>query len=136
MKLTLFIIYILFTPSILSQQFQDKWEKVTKGQNGHIFYVDMSNIIEEKNNIFFWQLINYVKKDEYGDLSAKILIKANCKKYKLKWIKISYHKEKMAKDHAISKKPSNTVSGWQSPHRLSTSKKVLEYVCKNKGTLL
>ena len=53
MKFTLFIIYILFTSSILSQQFQDKWEKVTKGQNGHIFYVDMSNIIEEKNNIFF-----------------------------------------------------------------------------------
>ena len=136
MKFIIYIIYIFFTNSLLSEQNQDKWEKVTTGHNGHMFYVDMYNIKEKENNIFFWQLINYVKKDEYGDLSAKILTKANCKKYKLKWIKISYHKEKMAKDHAISKKPSSTVSGWQSPHRLSTTKKVLEYVCKNKGTLL
>ena len=136
MKFFIYITYIFFTHSLFSQQNQDKWEKVTTGQNGHTFYVDMSNIKEKKNDIFFWQLINYVKKDEYGDLSAKILTKANCITYKLKWIKISYHKEYMAKDHVILKKPSTTVSGWQLPHRLSASKKVLEYVCNNKGTLL
>ena len=122
----------LFSLSILSKD----WTKVTKGQNGHTFFIDMKKLNENKGYVYFWQLINYNKKDEYGDLSAKIYVQGDCKNFKFKWLKVSYHKMFMGKDQVNPGKPSNLVSGWQLPNIGSTSYAVLDHVCKNKGLLL
>ena len=87
-------------------------------------------------SIFFWQLIDYVNTDEYGDLSAKIFIQGDCNKFIFRWKQLSYHKQAMARDNVIADKPSSSVSGWQYPKYGTTSYKVLEHVCKNKGLLL
>ena len=112
------------------------WTKITKGQNGHIFFVDMKNLNESKCHIYFWQLINYNEQDEYGDMSAKIYVKAQCEIFKFKWVKVSYHKMLMGKDYVKPDNPSKLVAGWQFPTLGSTSYAVLDYVCKNKGLLL
>ena len=119
----------------LSVQAKD-WTEVTKGQNGHIFFVNMENLNESKGYIYFWQLINYNDQDEYGDMSAKIYVKAECEVFKFKWLKVSYHKMLMGKDHVKPDNPSKLVSGWQFPIIGSTSYAVLDHVCKNKGLLL
>ena len=46
-------------------------------------------------------MIDYKFKDEYGDLSAKIYIKADCIKMRFKWLKLSYHKDSMGKDMVL-----------------------------------
>ena len=112
------------------------WTEITKGQNGHIFFVDMESLIESKGYIFFWQLINYNDQDEYGDMSAKIYVKAECEVFKFQWLKVSYHKMLMGKDYVKPNNPSKLVAGWQLPSIGSTSYAVLDYVCKNKGLLL
>ena len=112
------------------------WTEITKGQNGHIFFVDMKNLNESKGHIYFWQLINYNEQDEYGDMSAKVYVKAECKIFKFKWVKVSYHKMLMGKDYVKPDNPSKLVAGWQFPTLGSTSYAVLDYVCKNKGLLL
>ena len=112
------------------------WSKVIQGKNGYDFYVDIQTIQNYNNIIFFWQLINYKKKDEYGDMSAKIYIKGNCKNFQFKWLKVAYHKLLMAKDQVQEKKPSDIVAGWQSALPDSTSYAVIDYVCRNKGILL
>ena len=86
----------LFIYGFIKFVIANDWLQVTEGQNGHIFYVDLNSTYEKKSHIYFWQLINYNEKDEYGDYSAKILIKGNCNLFKFKWLKISYHKEIMA----------------------------------------
>ena len=96
----------------------------------------MNNIIEQKGHVFFWELIDYSEKDEYGDLSAKIFIEGDCKNYRFKWLKLSYHKDEMGKDNAVHKKPSDLLAGWQKPALDSTSMLVLDFVCKNKGVVL
>ena len=130
-------ILILLFPFLfcLSTKAKD-WTKITKGQNGHIFFVDMENLNESKGYIYFWQLINYKDKDEYGDMSAKIYVKAECDIFKFKWVKVSYHKMLMGKDYVKPDNPSKLVAGWQFPTLGSTSYAVLDYVCKNKGLLL
>ena len=130
--ITLTVIIYLFCLSIQSKN----WTKVTKGQNGHIFFIDMKKLNESNDYIYFWQLINYNKKDEYGDLSAKIYIQGDCKNFKFKWLKVSYHKLMMGEDQVRSNQPSKLVSGWQFPNFGSTSYAVLDYVCKNKGLIL
>ena len=127
---------VIFTYLFCLSTHAKDWTKITKGQNGHIFFVDMENLIESKGYIYFWQLINYIEKDEYGDMSAKIYVKADCKVFKFKWLKVSYHKMFMGKDYVKPDIPSKLVSGWQFPGIGSTSYAVLDHVCKNKGLLL
>ena len=69
-------------------------------------------------------------------MSAKIYVKAECKSFKFKWLKVSYHKMLMGKDYIKPDKPSKLVSGWQFPNIGSTSYAVLDHICKNKGLLL
>ena len=127
---------LLFTYLFFSSAQAKKWTEITEGQNGHIFFVDMENLNESKGYIYFWQLINYNDQDEYGDMSAKIYVKAECEVFKFKWLKVSYHKMSMAKDYVKPGNPSKLVSGWQFPSIGSTSYTVLDHVCKNKGLLL
>ena len=134
-NLILILILIFASLFCLSTKAKD-WTEITKGQNGHIFFVDMENLNESRGYIYFWQLINYNEQDEYGDVAAKIYVKAECEVFKFKWLKVSYHKMSMGKDYVKPDNPSTLVSGWQFPSTGSTSYAVLDHVCKNKGLLL
>ena len=136
MRNLILILILLFTFLVCLSTKAKGWTEITKGQNGHIFFVDMKNLNENKGYIYFWQLINYNDKDEYGDMSAKIYVKAECEAFKFKWLRVSYHKMLMGKDYVKPDKPSKLVSGWQFPSIGSTSFAVLDHICKNKGLLL
>ena len=136
MRNSISIHIILFAFLVCLTTKAEEWTEITKGQNGHIFFVDMENLNESKGYIYFWQLINYHDQDEYGDMSAKIYVKAECEVFKFKWLKVSYHKMLMGKDNVKPDNPSKLVSGWQFPVNGSTSYAVLDHVCKNKGLLL
>ena len=136
MKNSILILILLFAFLVSLSTKSKDWTEITKGQNGHIFFVDMESLIESEGYIYFWQLINYNDQDEYGDMSAKIYIKAECEVFQFKWLKVSYHKMLMGKDYVKPDNPSKLVSGWQFPSIGSTSYAVLDHVCKNKGLLL
>ena len=51
--MTLIISIYLFCLNIQSKN----WTKVTKGQNGHIFFIDMKKLNESNDYVYFWQLI-------------------------------------------------------------------------------
>ena len=131
LKIILLLIYLFCTNTLATD-----WTKVTVGHNGHTFFIDMKKLIENNGFIYFWQLINYNEEDEYGDLSAKIYIQGDCKTFKFRWLKVSYHKMLMGRDPVKPDKPSKLVAGWQFPKENSTSFSVLEHVCENKGLLL
>ena len=114
----------------------DDWELVTKGINGHSFYVLGNEVVEKDNYIYFWQLIDYKISDEYGDSSARIFIKGNCNNLSFKWLKIAYHKENMAKDNVVIQEPSIQTSDWQFSKLNTTSRVVLEFACRRKALLL
>ena len=136
MRNTILIIILLFSSLFCLNTIARDWTEITQGHNGHIFFVDMENLNESRGYIYFWQLINYNEQDEYGDIAAKIYVKAECEVFKFKWLKVSYHKMLMGKDYVKPDNPSRLVSGWQFPITGSTSYAVLDHVCKNKGLLL
>ena len=136
MRNSISILILLFAFLFCLSTKAKEWTKITKGQSGHIFFVDMKNLNESKGYIYFWQLINYNDQDEYGDMAAKIYVKAECKIFKFKWLKVSYHKMLMGKDYVEPDNPSKLVSGWQFPNIGSTSYAVLDHVCKNRGLFL
>ena len=130
------IIILLYTCFFCLNIQATDWTEVTKSKNGHTFFINMKKLNENNYFVYFWQLINYYEKDEYGDLSAKIYVQGDCNTFKFKWLKVSYHKMLMGEDEVKSSNPSKLVSGWQFPKVGSTSYAVLEYVCKNRGLLL
>ena len=136
MRNSILILILIFAFLFCLSTKAKDWTEITKGQNGHIFFVDMENLNESRGYIYFWQLINYNEQDEYGDMAAKIYVKAECEVFKFKWLKVSYHKMLMGKDYVKPDNPSTLVSGWQFPSTGSTSYAVLDHVCKNKGLLL
>ena len=136
MRNSILIIIVIFAFLFCLSTKAKDWTEITKGQNGHIFFVDMENLNESRGYIYFWQLINYNEQDEYGDMAAKIYVMAECEVFKFKWLKVSYHKMLMGKDYVKPDNPSKLVSGWQFPSTGSTSYAVLDHVCKNKGLLL
>lgn len=136
MRCSIIITIRIFVYMFCLNLIASEWTEVTKGKNGHTFFIDMKKLNETNNYVFFWQLINFYEKDEYGDLSAKIYVKGDCKVFKFKWLKVSYHKELMALDQVKEKTPVKLVSEWQFPRTGSTSHAVLEHACQNKGLLL
>ena len=96
-----------------------------------IFFWWYEKLHESKGYIYFWQLINYNEQDEYGDMSAKICVKAECEILNLK-MKVSYHKMLMGKDYVKPDSPSKPIAGWQFPTLGSTSYAVLGVYVKIK----
>ena len=135
MKIIHYLIFLIISKLFLVEA-KAKWTKVTESNNGQTFYVDLQTIHEKEGQIFFWELIDYKFQDEYGDLSAKIFIQGDCSKLRFKWLKLSYHKDSMGRDMVVDQKPSKLVSQWQYPKIHTTSMKVLDFVCKNKGITL
>ena len=136
MKLKNNFFIIIITLFAFFKEVKAEWTMVTQSLNGLSFYVDMNNIKESKGQVYFWELIDYNKKDEYGDKSAKIYIQGDCINLKFKWLKLSYHKDEMGKGNVKIQPPSNLVAGWQYPKINSTSMVILDFVCKNKGITL
>ena len=135
MKIIHYLILLIISKLFLVEA-KAEWTKVTESNNGQTFYVDLQTIHEKEGQIFFWELIDYKFQDEYGDLSAKIFIQGDCSKLSFKWLKLSYHKDSMGRDMVVDQKPSKLVSQWQYPKIHTTSMKVLDFVCKNKGITL
>ena len=135
MKIFHYLVLLIISKLFLVEA-KAKWTKVTESNNGQTFYVDLQTIHEKEGQIFFWELIDYKFQDEYGDLSAKIFIQGDCSKLRFKWLKLSYHKDSMGRDMVVDQKPSKLVSQWQYPKIHTTSMKVLDFVCKNKGITL
>ena len=135
MKIFHYLILLIISKLFLVEA-KAEWTKVTESNNGQTFYVDLQTIHEKEGQIFFWELIDYKFQDEYGDLSAKIYIQGDCSKLRFKWLKLSYHKDSMGRDMVVDQKPSKLVSKWQYPKIHTTSMKVLDFVCKNKGITL
>ena len=131
----LLVIFFFFKVTFLLPA-KDHWEKVTIGSNGYVFYINLLSIEEKGSKIYFWQLIDYLNPDEYGDMSAKIYIESDCVNLKYKWISFSYHKMSMGKDTTELKKPTKDLSRWQTALPNSTSKSILDYVCNSTGITL
>ena len=128
--LTFFFILITNNSYLYSEGF---WYKVVEIKKLHTFYVNTATIKETNGYVYFWELIDYSTLDEYGDHSARILVKGDCEKLRFKWIKIAYHKLPMAKDSKKEIEPSDLYKNWQYPKTASTSRLVLDFACSIAG---
>ena len=125
-KLTL--LTILFLTVLSTPVFAD-WTKVSEGVNGDTFYVDFERIRKHGGYVYYWRLSDYLEPNKYGNLSAKVYFKGDCKLFRVKYLSFSLHKEPMGggKPSTSSNKPDKE---WQYPPPDSVIETVLKLVCE------
>ena len=93
-KLTLILTTLIFSLMFSPSTSFAEWKKVSESVVA-TYYVDFERIKKHDGYVYFWELIDYLKPDEFGDLSSKIYHQGDCKKFRYKRLSFSYHKGPM-----------------------------------------
>ena len=84
-KLTLIITFFVSISVFPSTTFA-KWVNLGEDVNGVTYYIEDERIRERDGYIFFWDLRNYPKPDEYGTFSAQKYRKVDCNAFRFKYL--------------------------------------------------
>ena len=90
------IFTLLFTTLVFSSPTYAGWMEIIKG-NGITFYVDFDKIKKKDGYVYYWELGDYLKPNEFGDLSAKVYREVDCKLFRFKVLGDSYYTEPMGR---------------------------------------
>ena len=127
MKYLITIFTFVFTVMFSSKSFAE-WTKVAKeNTSGIIFYLDFERVRKHDGYVYWWVLSDYLKPDQFGDLSAKTYNEGDCKLFRLKTLSYSFHKEPMGGGTGIFQGP--VKKGWQYPAPMSANEIILKAVC-------
>ena len=112
----------MFSPSTSFAE----WEKVSENVYGTT-YVDFERIRKHDGYVYFWYLFDYLKPDEYGDLSEKTYVQSDCKLFRYKKLSGTFHKEPMGEGTSVTGTPSGK---WEYPSPDSSTEINLKSVCQ------
>ncbi|MCH9833421.1 MAG: hypothetical protein K0U49_08660 [Alphaproteobacteria bacterium] len=55
-----------------------EWTKVIEDGNGNTFYIDFDTVKENNGYFYYWGILDRLKPDKFGDLSAKAISELDC----------------------------------------------------------
>ena len=131
MKSLLLIFTLLFSALMFSSPSYAKWEKVTENVDGYSFYVDFRRIKNKGGFVYYWELLDRLEPNKYGDLSSKTYTQGDCKLFRVKYLSFSSHKEQMGGGTGQPNKPKNPE--WTYPSPNSVGETILKIVCSIEG---
>jgi len=123
-KLTI-LLALIFTVMFSSTSFSE-WKKVAVNVTGSTFYVDFERIRKHGGYVYWWELFDFLKPDEDGDLSQKSYRQGECKLYRYKFLSGSYHKQPMGGGNSSGPTPPDK---WRYPAPDTPGEFVLKTVC-------
>ena len=94
---TLLFTILVFSSVFFSSPSYAEWTKVTESVKGTTFYVDFERIRKHDGYVYYWELGDYLKPNEFGDLSAKVYREVDCKLFRFKVLGDSYYTEPMGR---------------------------------------
>ena len=119
--LTVLVLSLLSTPVFA------EWKKVSENADGDSFYVDFERIRKHGGYVYYWDLLDYLKPTELGNLSGKSYAQGDCKLFRFKYLSFSFHKEPMGRGTGDSNSPKNPE--WIYPPPNSSMETILKSVC-------
>ena len=127
MKTLLTIFTLVFTLMFSSTSFAE-WTKVEISIDGDTFYVDLDRLRKHDGYVYFWSLTDFLKPDEYGDLSGKRYVQGDCGLFRVKVLQYVYHKQPMGRDVGETSEPVN--KNWRYPQPDTIGESILKSVCR------
>jgi hypothetical protein len=124
MKKLIILSTIIFSVMVSSPSFAD-WTKVGKSVDGGTFYVDFERIRKHGGDVYWWELVDFMKPDKMGDLSVKNYRQGDCKLFRFKQLSFLGYKEQMGQ----GTQKTYFLLGWRYPSPNSVNEIILQRVC-------
>ena len=122
------LLVLLLSTMFSSTSFAD-WARVGENKVGNTFYVDFQRIRQTDGYIYFWLLNNYGKQSEWGYLSSKTYVQADCKLFRYKNLSWSIYKQPMGSgDDPV---PITPPDEWSYPSPNDAEEIILKVVCRH-----
>jgi hypothetical protein len=125
MKNLLTISTLVFTLMFSSTSFAG-WTKVTQN-SVYTHYVDFERIRRVDGYVYFWNMFDYPKINEFGNFSVQRYDQGDCKLFRYKMLSVSAHKKPMGggtgEVHNVPDKE------WTYPPPSSSIESILKSVC-------
>ncbi len=122
-RILLVLILCLLSNNLLAI---DRWEYITSS-NDKITSIYINKIIKENEFATVWTLLDFSKADKYGNLSILILMKFDCKWYRVKNLKYSFHKKPMGRGPIKTSAPKKVE--WHYIETYQVNEKIFDRVC-------
>ena len=126
MKTPLTIFALTFSVMFSSTSFAG-WTKVSENDTGDTYYVDFERIRKHGGYVYWWDLTDYLKTTEYGQLSGKIYKQGDCNLFRFKVLSFSFHNEPMG--GGTGDTSNNPDKEWTYPPPDSSIEYILKQVC-------
>jgi len=105
------------------------WTKVDTNDVGDTFYVDFERIRKHDGFVYFWALYDYLKTNKYGNLSDKVYHQGDCKLFRFKFLRLSFHKEPMGGGTGDTPPVPKKHQDWMDPPPNTPFETILKSVC-------
>ena len=109
------------------------WTEVDKGvSTGITYYIEYDTVKENNGYVYYWELADYLKPDQFGDLSNKVLREVDCD-IPRKWRYLSqlYYTQPMASGSTST--TYNNASEWKYPSPNSVGETMINEACDYAG---
>ena len=104
-----------------------KWVAININSAGNTIYIDDEFILKKGSYVYYWELENYKKIDEFGDMSAKIYKEVDCIKYGFNTLQYFTYTKPMGKGDLTS--DFNPPKKWTYPPTNSSLYHSLRIAC-------
>ena len=92
-KLTILLV-IIFS-FLFSTTSWGEWELGSVNVNGDKLYFDKDRVRKSGKYLYFWELQDYKKPNQYGNLSTTSYVQLDCSIFRFKWLKFKSYKKSM-----------------------------------------
>ena len=104
-----------------------EWVKVTSSSESEL-YVDFSRIRKKGGYVYFWQLVDLVQPNKFGDFSITSYSQGDCSVFKWKLLTATYYPRPMAGGTGKEQKALN--KDWHYPGPQTLYEASLDAVCE------
>ena len=92
------------------------------------FYYDKDRVRKNGKYIYFWELKDYIKPSEWGDLSSTTYVQLDCSIFRFKWLNIRGYKNTMGEGEIT--RDYTPTDEWNYPPPKSTIEVMYNRICK------
>ena len=103
-----------------------EWIKFGNSIEGSTAYIEIDTIKESNGYVYYWVMLNYSERTEYGDMSGSRYLQSDCAVGGVKTLSIVFHKKPMGEGDSETYNP---PPEWEYPRPGTIFSATTNYVC-------
>ena len=92
--------------TVQTNKLTGEWTKLGASVDGNTFYMDSKRISQRDQNVHYWTLNDYPKRNEFGDMSSESYWQGDCDLFLIQRLNVKFYLQPMgegtSKDHGFA----------------------------------